>query len=184
MVVTKPDDCLVALDEGRNTLTLAQLLIAHITDETEKNPLPVATTTRVRRRQYLHPTEAADAAKIKQRYPGSWRPEPNGSFGVDSGYLLDSLMKSLKKVEAGDKVDVFAGLPRNRQKAAFVLRGIKPNGALDAGSNAVLAKAIKDWATSTHAADMERLRRKQLELQNKRRKALIGLAKQLLGGVF
>jgi hypothetical protein len=176
MIVKKADSAAVVLDPAEATLNIATLLLEHIAEETRQSPLPVSSATRDRRWHYAHPNDKADSSKIDARYPGKYQPDPyGGSYGVDSGYLLDSLVRNMKQVESGDRdrAKLLAGIPRNRQKAAFVLRGIKPNGALDRSSNEVLRKAIERWSRETISNDLARLKRKQAKLKRQRERALI-----------
>ncbi len=125
-----------AADE--TAFSVGSLLVERIKDEADSSAFGVQHETRERRRRARDedPRRSRTGGAVKAaRYPAGYIPDPQGSYGVDSGYLLEKLILNVDK----GKKDVFAGIPRNRGKAAFVLRRSSP---IAAGGIA-LQRAVK-----------------------------------------
>ena len=94
------------------SFSVATLLADAIKGDIEANQFPVLERTRRRRTRSLRTPQQG-------RYLQGYQPNPNGPYGTDSGYLRDNIKAALAKGNTA-----FVGIPRNRQKAAFVLRRI------------------------------------------------------------
>ena len=187
LVVKRADPAVANLDPGRHALTVAGLIMEGIANNLDSAKLPTRAITRQRRSNYRNPGSVADRALIKKRYPGKYQADPQGYYGVDSGFLRDQLTKNLKLVRKGDKADVFAGIPRIRQKAAFVIRDVDPDtGKLSAGAKVLLAKATTRLSNEILIADirkLEKAKRLNAQLKAARGKAIFDLARTILGGL-
>jgi hypothetical protein len=123
--------------------SLAALLVSNIKHEVAQSALPVSQATRERRARSLK------GAAQEGRYPAGFVPNPNGPYGQDSGYLLSVLQANLD----ANKKDAFVGIPKERAKAAFVLRRLSPTARggpeLAAAVHSSMAKLTRDLVRKT-----------------------------------
>lgn len=122
-----------------SAFSIGALIVTRIREGLEGSTLQVTQATKERRARALaedarrSPTGGAVKAA---RYPAGFVPNPDGAYGEDSGYLRTALTLNI----ARGKSDVFAGIPKNRAKAAFVLRRLSPL----ARGGAELATAVRE----------------------------------------
>ena len=117
----------VEIDDGAIALSLAQHLAQAIEGEIDANKFQPSEETRARR---------ARRASVG-RYPGGFSANPEGPYGTDSGYLRENIKAS---IDSGNVA--FVGIPKERQKAAFVLRRISKTA--EEGINSKAAPEVKE----------------------------------------
>jgi hypothetical protein len=112
---------LVDIEEAETApLTLGALIVARIKREMQGSALlPQQPTIERRRRAQVSGIHNDNG---RPRYPGGYKANPNTPYGFDSGYLHDLLTVNVEN----KKGDVFAGIPKIRGKAAFIMRRISP----------------------------------------------------------
>ena len=101
-------------------ITLGALIVQRIKDEMTSSTLLPQHETIERRKRALKSGVHNDQGT--PRYPGGYQARPQGAYGDDSGYLRTALTLNVRE----GKADVFAGIPKNRQKAAFIIRRVSP----------------------------------------------------------
>ena len=97
----------IVLDDEALAMNLAQHLSDAVRGDIDANQFPVDEETRARRAR----------KPVADRYPGGYYADPSGPYGTDSGYLRDNIKASLDSGKSA-----FVGIPKIRQKAAFILR--------------------------------------------------------------
>jgi len=113
------------------TFQLADFLAKAAAAELVEHTGPIKDVTRQRRRR-------AQRTPQPGRYPGGFSPNPGGTFGIDSGYLL-SEFKAAKTGGESAAVTV----PKNREKAAYVVRGGRVLDPATSEHKAVRTKGLK-----------------------------------------
>jgi len=185
MIVKKADPAVANLDPGAHAMNIASIVLGVIEEGLDSSTWPVSAPTQERRARARK--SGNHRQRGQKRYPAGYTAGTYHHYGKDSGYLQDSLFKNVKLVQAGDKADVLAGIPKIRQKAAFVIREINPDTHELRGAGAkALARAVKisaDRALANSLQKAKKLKDQNRKLREQRRAEIFRLLGSLASGL-